>query len=63
MEITEPTREQVLEFCSRKPVERVFLEDVARRASGGSFHRRTRGDGRHSRRSCHVGANLVSPVR
>ena len=30
----EPTREQVLEFCARDPVERVFLEDVARRGLG-----------------------------
>jgi len=30
----EPSYEQVLEFCAREPVERVFLEDVARRALG-----------------------------
>jgi len=28
----EPTRRQVLDFCAEEPVERVFLEDVARRA-------------------------------
>jgi hypothetical protein len=57
MEITEPTREQVLEFCSRKPVERVFLEDVARRGLG-RFAATARGDGTLAS-LCHVGANLV----
>ena len=31
MKLIDPTTEQVLEYCSRDPVERVFLEDVARR--------------------------------
>jgi ribosomal protein S18 acetylase RimI-like enzyme len=30
----EPSYQQVLEFCAREPVERVFLEDVARRGLG-----------------------------
>ena len=34
MTVVEPTREQVLEFCAHDPVERVFLEDVARRGLG-----------------------------
>ena len=29
--LVEPRYEQVLAFCGRDPVERVFLEDVARR--------------------------------
>ena len=29
-----PTREQILAFCAEAPVERVFLEDVARRGLG-----------------------------
>ena len=32
--VTEPRLEQVLEFCAEQPVERVFLEDVARRGLG-----------------------------
>ena len=34
MTLLEPTRNQVLEFCAHDPVERVFLEDVARRGYG-----------------------------
>ena len=55
--LIEPTHEQVLEFCSRDPVERVFLEDVARRGLG-HFYAVERGDGRLEA-LCHVGANLV----
>ena len=32
--IVEPPLEQILEFCAEDPVERVFLEDVARRGLG-----------------------------
>ena len=53
--------EQVLEFCAREPVERVFLEDVARRGLGRFVARRGRGR-RARRRSATSGANLV-PVR
>ena len=56
--ISEPTREQVLEFCSREPVERVFLEDVARRGLG-RFAATQRADGTLASR-CHLGTNLVS---
>jgi ribosomal protein S18 acetylase RimI-like enzyme len=55
--LIEPTHEQVLEFCSRDPVERVFLEDVARRGLG-HFYGVGRGDGRLEA-LCHAGANLV----
>jgi ribosomal protein S18 acetylase RimI-like enzyme len=54
--VERPALEWVLAFCARDPVERVFLEDVARRGLG-----RFAGlvdDGR-LRALCHVGANLV----
>jgi RimJ/RimL family protein N-acetyltransferase len=57
MNVFEPTREQVLSFCAREPVERVFLEDVARRGLGRFF---AAGDGDGTLTSlCHAGANLV----
>ena len=34
MTLLEPTRRQVLEYCAHDPVERVFLEDAARRGFG-----------------------------
>jgi RimJ/RimL family protein N-acetyltransferase len=54
--LTEPSLEAVLDFCARDPVERVFLEDVARRGFG-RFHAVERG-GRVVA-LCHLGANLV----
>ncbi len=54
---TEPNYEQVLEFCSRAPVERVFLEDVARRGLG-RFLGLERED-HWLAAMCLVGANLV----
>jgi uncharacterized protein len=56
-QLIEPSSEQVLEFCSRDPVERVFLEDVARRGLG-RFFAVAQDDGRLGS-LCHVGANLV----
>ena len=53
----EPSHDQVLDFCARDPVERVFLEDVARRGLG-RFYGVTGDDGRLES-LCHVGANLV----
>jgi ribosomal protein S18 acetylase RimI-like enzyme len=55
--VFEPTREQVLDFCARGPIERVFLEDVARRDLG-RFVATAAGD-RSLHSLCHVGANLV----
>src|SRR3954454_2552491 len=52
-----PTLDQVLAFCAEQPVERVFLEDVARRGLG-RFVARTGADGR-LQALCHAGANLV----
>jgi ribosomal protein S18 acetylase RimI-like enzyme len=54
--VVEPSREQVLRFCARDPVERVYLEDVARRGQGhfaGLEH-----DGELTA-LCHLGTNLV----
>jgi uncharacterized protein len=55
--LIEPTREQVLAFCAHDPIERVFLEDVARRGLG-RFLAVANGDGELSA-LCHAGANLV----
>jgi ribosomal protein S18 acetylase RimI-like enzyme len=52
----EPNLDQILEFCERDPIERVFLEDVARRGFG-RFAAIARG-GRLTA-LCHVGANVV----
>ncbi len=57
MRVIEPTEPQVLEFCARDPVERVFLEDVARRRLG-RFGAIEAYDGTLEA-LCHVGANLV----
>jgi uncharacterized protein len=52
-----PTLDQVLDFCAEDPVERVFLEDIARRGLG----RFSAVAGAHGRLAalCHVGANVV----
>jgi uncharacterized protein len=55
--LVEPPLERVLEFCARAPVERVFVEDVARR-SLGRFVAVEGSDG-SLEALCHVGANLV----
>jgi uncharacterized protein len=52
----EPALEQILEFCDEDPVERVFLEDVARR-NLGRFSAFTQ-NGRLTA-LCHVGSNVV----
>jgi uncharacterized protein len=54
--LIEPRLEQILEFCAADPIERVFLEDVARRGLG-RFSAVER-DGRLTA-LCHVGANVV----
>ena len=57
MTVFEPSSEQVLAFCAREPVERVFLEDVARRGLGRFLAIE---DGRGAVTAlCHAGANLV----
>ena len=57
MKVIEPTREQVLAFCAGDPVERVFLEDAARRG----FGRFVAVAGRNGSLTalCHAGANVV----
>jgi len=52
----EPTLEQILEFCAKDPVERVFLEDVARRGLG-RFSAVQKGGTLTA--LCHIGANVV----
>jgi hypothetical protein len=51
-----PTLDQILDFCAAEPIERVFLEDIARRGLG-RFSALERGDALIS--LCHVGANVV----
>jgi RimJ/RimL family protein N-acetyltransferase len=57
MDVFEPSAEQVLAFCALDPVERVFLEDVARRGFG-RFHA-TAGPSGALTALCHAGANVV----
>lgn len=54
--VFEPNLVEILAFCAEDPVERVFLEDVARRGLG-----RFSAHGARGRLSalCHVGANVV----
>ncbi len=54
--IVEPPLERILEYCEEDPVERVFLEDVARRGLG-----RFSGVEENGRlvALCHSGANVV----
>jgi uncharacterized protein len=56
----EPSLDQILAFCADDPVERVFLEDVARRGLG-----RFSGFAENGRLTalCHVGANVVPSGR
>ena len=56
-----PTLDQVLAFCAEEPVERVFLEDIARRGLG-RFSAVAGADGRLEA-LCHVGANIVPSGR
>ena len=51
----EPTLAQVLDFCAEDPVERVFLEDVARRGTGRFIAAAERG---RVVALCHLGANI-----
>jgi uncharacterized protein len=52
-----PTLDQVLGFCAEDPIERVFLEDIARRGLG-RFSAVAGGSG-ELEALCHVGANIV----
>ena len=51
-----PSLEQILAFCAEEPIERVFLEDIARRGLGRFS---AVADGDRLTALCHVGANVV----
>lgn len=59
--LVEPTQEQILDYCSGDPVERVFLEDVARRRVGRFSG--VVGLGDKLTALCHTGANVVPSGR
>jgi uncharacterized protein len=59
--LVEPTREQIFDYCAEDPVERVFLEDVARLRIG-RFSGVVDGGGRLTA-LCHTGANVVPSGR
>ena len=56
LRLVRPKLDQILSFCAEEPVERVFLEDIARRGVG-----RFAGVADEGRlvALCHVGANVV----
>ena len=54
--VSDPPLAKVLEFCAGDPVERVFLEDVARRGLGRFLAVE---HDEHLSALCHVGANVV----
>jgi len=58
--VTRPGLDEILDFCAEEPVERVFLEDIARRGLG-----RFSGleQGGRLVALCHVGANVVPSGR
>jgi len=55
-----PGLDEILAFCAEDPIERVFLEDVARRRRGrlAGLH-----DGRRLSALCYVGTNIVPSGR
>ena len=57
MTVLEPSLEQVLAFCAEEPIERVFLEDVARRGFGRFTA--VAGESGSLTALCHAGANVV----
>jgi uncharacterized protein len=54
--LIEPDLSRVLQFCAEDPIERVYLEEVARRGPGRLV---ATVDGGAVTALCHVGANLV----
>jgi ribosomal protein S18 acetylase RimI-like enzyme len=54
--VKRPPLAEILAFCAEDPVERVFLEDIARRGIGRFT---AVGNGGRLRALCHSGANLV----
>ena len=59
--LVEPTPAQALEFCAAEPVERVFLEDAARRRLGRFVA--VPGSSGTLDALCHLGANVVPSGR
>jgi GNAT superfamily N-acetyltransferase len=59
--LIEPGLRQILEYCAEAPVERVFLEDIARRGLGRFAAVATRDGALEA--LCHVGANVVPSGR
>src|SRR5690348_13950851 len=55
-----PSLDRILDFCAEDPIERVFLEDVARRGLGRFSA--VADDGRLTA-LCHIGANVVPSGR
>ncbi len=55
--LIEPSFDQILRYCAQAPIERVFLEDVARRGQG-RFAALADGDGELTA-LCHLGSNVV----
>ena len=55
--VLEPSTEQILAYCAESPIERVFLEDVARRGQG-RFAGVENDDG-SLEALCHLGTNVV----
>ena len=55
-----PSLDQILDFCADDPVERVFLEDVARRGLGRFS---AVADSGRLTALCHIGANVVPSGR
>ena len=58
--LVEPSRDQILRYCADDPVERVFLEDVARRGLGRFTGVEESGE---LVALCHTGANIVPSGR
>jgi RimJ/RimL family protein N-acetyltransferase len=58
--VRRPSVSRILDFCAEDPVERVFLEDVARRGLGRFVTLEERG---RTTAVCHVGANVVPSGR
>jgi RimJ/RimL family protein N-acetyltransferase len=54
--VIEPRLEEILSFCAEDPIERVFLEDVARRGLGNFCGLEANG---RLGALCHIGANVV----
>jgi ribosomal protein S18 acetylase RimI-like enzyme len=58
--VKRPSFEQILAFCAEDPIERVFLEDVARRGYGRFAAVR---EGGRLQALCHLGSNVVPSGR